>query len=90
MTTEVKVRIEDVASGRAQNQLKDTIGDALAQTALIQIMRRAWYRRHGNMSNNIHSALFALLVLFVSNESRFNSLKANVFRIEKKRFIKQK
>jgi hypothetical protein len=47
MTTEVKVKIEDVASGRAQKQLRDTIGDALTKTALFQTIRNAWYRRHG-------------------------------------------
>jgi len=68
MATEVKVRIEDVVSGRAQQELRDKIGDALAQTALFQMLQRAWYRRHGKetVANSWRGVLGELIgVMFI-------------------------
>jgi hypothetical protein len=46
---EVKVKVEEVAAGTASKQLNYTIGDILAQTALFQVIQKAWYRRHGTL-----------------------------------------
>jgi O-antigen/teichoic acid export membrane protein len=47
MTTVVNIRVENVASGIAQKDLKNTIGDMFAQTAIIKALRKALIRRHG-------------------------------------------
>jgi hypothetical protein len=58
MTTEREnVIVANVPSEATQKQLKTSIGDALSQNVLFQVMSKAWTRRHGSFSISISFCL---------------------------------